>query len=142
MPPPTTAQPTGSSVPDDVVIRHASDDDRDAVVALHLDRRRLLSTVGEIEEWLVAEPLRGHGVGRRLFDRMVGELSARGCTAVEVRTWAANTRVASLLRSLGLCPLEVTFGARSRSSRAASTHTAIRPTRRLRTSSERRSRST
>lgn len=58
-------------------------------------------TCTEISDLVVAEPLRGHGVGTALIQTLVKQARAYGASAFEIGVTMDNPRAAALYRRLG-----------------------------------------
>lgn len=69
--------------------------------ALGYGQYTLWPTCAEISDVVIAEPLRGQGLGTTLIQALVQKASERGAISFEIGVAAANARAAHLYRRLG-----------------------------------------
>jgi ribosomal protein S18 acetylase RimI-like enzyme len=74
------------------------------------DWNLLLDVHGAIHDLYVTEESRGHGIGKRLLDAMLGELDGLGAERVVLSTMVGNATAQGLFRTAGFRPtmLEMT----------------------------------
>ncbi|HJL02767.1 MAG TPA: GNAT family N-acetyltransferase [Polyangiaceae bacterium LLY-WYZ-15_(1-7)] len=75
------------------------------------DPRRLLSRKGVMGDWYVVPGSRGRGVGRRLFEALLGIFREAGCSQVETSTWPFNTATRRVMEELGFREIQITYRA-------------------------------
>jgi len=71
------------------------------------DPRRVLSVRAFVEDWLVMEGARGHGLGRALMERLFDVLAQDGCEMVESSTLASNDGARAAHAKLGFVETDV-----------------------------------
>jgi GNAT superfamily N-acetyltransferase len=74
---------------------------------LEVDARRLLVKRGVVEDWLVVEEARGHGVGKSLLAGLEAIFREQGCSVMESGTWAFNAGARKAHAAAGFTEIEV-----------------------------------
>jgi GNAT superfamily N-acetyltransferase len=74
-----------------------------------VDRRRVLTTKGVVEDWFVVPKARRHGVGRLLLSALTDFFVSHGCQVLESRTWAFNPEARRAHEKLGFDEIEVVY---------------------------------
>lgn len=69
--------------------------------ALGFGQYTLWPTCAEISDLVIAEPLRGQGLGTTLIQALVEKASEQGAISFEIGVAASNTRAADLYKRLG-----------------------------------------
>ena len=72
---------------------------------------RALSRKGVMGDWYVVPGSRGRGVGRRLFEALLGIFREAGCSQVETSTWPFNTATRRVMEELGFREIQITYRA-------------------------------
>jgi len=73
------------------------------------DDRRVLPRRGVVEDWLAEPAERRQGVGKALFDALVGVFRQEGCQVVESMTWTVNEGARRAHRALGFEEIDVRY---------------------------------
>lgn len=60
---------------------------------LNIDEDRVYDRKGYIEDWFVSEMYRGQGIGRQLWDALLEEFTAQGCSWLELGAFASNPAI-------------------------------------------------
>jgi len=62
---------------------------------------KVIDREGYLEEFFVKEPMRGKGIGTKLFDRIVEEFKIKGCKSIGTDAYATNTKALDYYKKLG-----------------------------------------
>lgn len=89
---------------DDVLFLYAEDEQRHPLGTVFVNTRRDYFTqqpVAYVEVLAVSEAAAGHGLGRRLMERVDAWARARGCVRVDLNVFCANRRARGFYEHLG-----------------------------------------
>jgi ribosomal protein S18 acetylase RimI-like enzyme len=62
---------------------------------------KVIDKEGYLEEFFVTEQMRGKGIGKKLFDKIVEEFKREGCKSIGTDAYATNTKALKYYRKLG-----------------------------------------
>jgi ribosomal protein S18 acetylase RimI-like enzyme len=62
---------------------------------------KVVDKEGYVEEFFVTERMRGNGIGRKLFDKIIEEFKSKGCKSLGTDAYASNTKALDFYRKMG-----------------------------------------
>ncbi len=74
-----------------------------------VERRRVLSRRGVVEDWYVVPESRGSGAGSRLLHEIEARFAAAGCEVIESATWSGNEGARRAHDALGFREIRVMY---------------------------------
>lgn len=72
-------------------------------------QERKIDKEGSIDEWFVREDKRYQGIGRSLYDALLGVFQEQKCNHIGLKVYIANKDTIALYERIGFLPLELTM---------------------------------
>ena len=68
---------------------------------------RKINKEGFIEDWFVLEEYRHQGVGKKLYDTLLGEFKKAGCQRIALQAYTANKEAIDMYHRMGFMEMEL-----------------------------------
>ncbi len=72
-------------------------------------KHRVYNLEGYVGEWFVERDYQNQGIGKKLFDKLIGEFKKAGCTHITLDTHLENKKAIEIYEHMGFTKRLVTF---------------------------------